>query len=442
VAHITILTQTYPPDPAAVGQYIADAAEALVRRGHRVTVYTSARGYEDPSLRYPSYEVANGVEIHRLSFGSFGKRTLVHRIFGVITFATQVGWRSLFGPPTDLLLFSTSPPLIGVVANVVAAIRRLPMVYWIMDLNPDQLIALGKLREGSVVARGLRALNSLIVRRSKAVVVLDRFMANRVMAATRSSQVADSIVVIPPWPLEETERVVPATATKFRKTYGLEEKFVVMYSGNHSPSNPLDTLLQAALRLRDDDRIRFVFVGGGLSKKDVEAFKQQHALTNIVSLPYQPKAELHDSLSAADVHVVTLGDSMVGIIHPCKVYGAMAVSRPILYFGPAPSHVSDILIQHGVGMHVAHGDVEGAMRAIQQLVQMGPHQRDAMGETASAAVDTIFSTAALRGQFCDVLEAVVNGVSPSLSPSETSANTPADAQETTHTSLESQQLAQ
>ena len=116
-----------------------------------------------------------------------------------------------------------------------------------------------------------------------------------------------------------------------------------MYSGNHSPSNPLDTLLEAALAFRDDPDIRFLFVGGGIGKRRVEEFIREHGLTNALSLPYQPLSELRHSLSAADVHVVSLGEPMVGIIHPCKVYGAMAVARPVLYFGPSPSHVADLL---------------------------------------------------------------------------------------------------
>src|SRR5213075_3022273 len=147
----------------------------------------------------------------------------------------------------------------------------------------------------------------------------------------------------------------------------LENKFVVMYSGNHSPSNPLTTLLQAAVRLKDDHSVRFLFVGGGIGKKEVEQYVEEYGLSNVISLPYQPLSDLRYSLSAADVHVVSLGNEMVGIIHPCKVYGAMAVSRPILYFGPKPSHISDLLDTHQFGLRVSHGDLQGAINAIQQL---------------------------------------------------------------------------
>src|SRR4029077_17989300 len=94
----------------------------------------------------------------------------------------------------------------------------------------------------------------------------------------------------------------------FRARHGLNGKFVIMYSGNHSPANPLKTLLEAAVRLEKDDSLRFLFVGGGLGKREVESYICQSGVKNIVSLPYQPLADLGSSLSAADVHVVSLGD--------------------------------------------------------------------------------------------------------------------------------------
>src|SRR5204863_8804221 len=82
---------------------------------------------------------------------------------------------------------------------------------------------------------------------------------------------------------------------------------------------------------------------------------------NILCLPYQPLAELAGSLSAADLHVVVLGNPFVGLIHPCKIYNALAVGAPILYIGPESSHLSEILAALGsrVCARLRHGDAEG-----------------------------------------------------------------------------------
>ena len=69
-----IISQTFVPDPASVGQHMADVAQEMARHGHRVIVFTANRGYENPRLRYPTRQTVNGVDIRRLPFSSFGKR--------------------------------------------------------------------------------------------------------------------------------------------------------------------------------------------------------------------------------------------------------------------------------------------------------------------------------------------------------------------------------
>lgn len=403
MARLLILSQTYPPDPAAVGQYMADIACEMVRRGHSVTVITSARGYEDPGSRYPGREIRDGVDVIRVGAASFGKRTLLHRVAGVAGFSGQAWWRALW-TPADGLLFSTSPPLIGAVARLVGALRRKPTAFWAMDLNPDQLIALGKLRPDSIAARVLEWANRFALRGPAVVIALDRFMERRLSAR---GAIRGRTVVLPPWSLEEAEAAGRQTATgsSFRAAHGLGGAFVVMYSGNHSPSNPLMTLVEAALALRDDPGIRFVFVGGGLGKAEVERYRRDHALQNVVSLPYQPRTALAESLAAADVHVVTLGDPMVGIVHPCKVYGAMAAGRTVLYFGPAESHIGDLTAAGaGVGIRVAHGDVAGAVAAIRNLRDRGATERRQAEGAARAIMAERFSSARLRSELGDLIE--------------------------------------
>jgi hypothetical protein len=145
-------------------------------------------------------------------------------------------------------------------------------------------------------------------------------------------------------------------------------------------------------------------VGGGLGKAEVEIFARNHALPNVLSLPYQPLGRLGRSLSSADVHVVSLGDSMVGIIHPCKVYAAMAIGRPILYFGPENSHVADILDEASGGWKVAHGDVDAAIRALHEMRSTPASLRDAMGRRSHALLAKTLGQAMLTKRFCDQLE--------------------------------------
>jgi hypothetical protein len=144
-------------------------------------------------------------------------------------------------------------------------------------------------------------------------------------------------------------------------------------------------------------------VGGGAGKTEVERMIAS-GICNIVSLPYQPFDQIRFSLSAADVHVVSIGDDMVGIVHPCKVYGAMAVSRPILLLGPSLSHVGDLIEQHRIGWHVTHGDVQGAQRTLEQIMATSEVELREMGLRAATVIGQLLSKTVLMGRFCDVLQ--------------------------------------
>ena len=399
---LLIISQVFVPDPASVGQHMADVAFEMARRGHRVLVYASARGYENPSAIYPKRETINGAEIRRLGFASFGKKNLLLRVLGTASFMMQAMWVCLTTRNLGGIFFSTSPPMIGIVAVLAHWLRGVPIAYWAMDLNPDQLIAMQKIGAKSVAAHVLEAANRLVLRNSSLVVALDRFMAARLRE--RVLEIDRKMLVAPPWPHEAHLEPLAHEENPFRAKHELGDKFVIMYSGNHSPSHPLRTLLDAALRLRENERLKFLFVGGGLGKKEVEAFAAEHSLSNITSLPYQPLADLRYSLSAADVHVVSLGDNMVGIVHPCKIYGAMTVGRPILFLGPRPSHIADILDENDVGRQISHGDVDGMVDAIEFFLGAPPKRLAEMGETAKRVLLQRFTQAFLCGEFCDALE--------------------------------------
>lgn len=398
---LLIISQVYPPDPASVGQHMADAAAEMARRGYRVRVLTANRGYDDPSIKYESHELRDGVEVRRLPISSFGKGSIPVRVLGACSFLLQCIVRGWFTPRLSGILVSTSPPMASFAALAVALFRRVPIKYWAMDLNPDQAIALGRVREGALSVKAFRWLNRTILRKAHDVIALDRFMADRLKA---QADIEAKLVVTPPWPHDDHLEVVPHDQNPFREKHGLAGKRVIMFSGNMSIASPLTAILEAGLRFQDRDELVFMFIGGGGGKKAVERFIAEHKPNNMRVLPYQPLAELRYSLSSADVHVVAVGDAVVGICHPCKVYGAMAVARPVLLLGPDPCHISDIIRDHNVGWHVAQGDTDGAAKVIQSILDTDPQILKQMGETAKRLIDEKFSKKILLNKFCDVVE--------------------------------------
>lgn len=379
---------------------MADAAAALVERGYDVRVLTSARGYDDPTVKYPLREMRDGVEVLRMPFSSFGKKTIAHRLLGQMLFLIQVFFRGLFTGRLSAVLVSTSPPMASIVAVAIGLLRFKPIKFWAMDINPDQIIAMGKIGPNSIPAKIFNIINRWLLWSSSDIVALDRFMVDRLNA---KYEVREKMSVMPPWPHGDHLDPVAHADNPFRKEHNLEGKFVVMYSGNHSLTNPIDTILRAALALQHEEDLVFAFIGGGVRKQEVEAVIAEHQPRNIISLPYQPREEIRYSLSAADVHLVTLGDEMVGIIHPCKIYGAMSLGRPILYVGPVPSHASELVDDHDLGWSLTHGDDEAAIETLLKIKSTSEEELKRLGDNAVAAIRKRFDTSEMITKFCNIV---------------------------------------
>jgi len=365
---ILILNQAFYPDVVSSGQHAADLAVLLVQAGHEVTVLADARAYDDRARCFPSGEVWRGVRIVRVPSTGFGKAARWRRALDFASFMLNCALRLLFLPRFDVIIAMTSPPLISFLASLAVPVKARKLLFWSLDLNPDEAIAAGWLRGESIPARLLNGMMLYSLRRAERIVVPDRFMQERIRA---KGIAADKIDIVPPWAHDDLVCFDPDARQRFRTCHGLSEKFVVMYSGNHSPCHPLDTLLAAAGRLAEHPEIVFLFVGGGSEFCKPLALAQGGA-HNIRCLPYQPKEELAGLLSAADLHVVVMGGAFVGIVHPCKVYNILAVGAPLLYIGPQESHITD-LVANLQGSHsvllAGHGEVERIIRAVLRAAQ-------------------------------------------------------------------------
>jgi len=371
-----LLNQTFVPDAASSGQHLADLATGLAERGHEVTVVTSRRSYTGCRTSLPARETWRGVRVFRVGSSGFGRATLWRRVLDAVSFLALAYLRTWMLPKPDVIVTLTSPPLISVLGLFLARLRRSRFVYWVMDLNPDEAFAAGWLGAGSPAGLMLEWLSRMSLREADRVIALDRFMCSRILKKGVSRS---RTVVVPPWSHDVEVRFDHEGRERFRRRHALDGKFVVMYSGNHSLCHPLDTVLEAARMLAQFQKIIFCFIGGGAQFRCIESAARG---TNsragdgdcggprIVCLPYQPLRQLSASLSAADLHLVVMGDPFVGIVHPCKIYNILRVGRPVIYVGPRPSPASEVLEQQVdrlLSACVSHGDAAGLARQIRRM---------------------------------------------------------------------------
>ena len=371
---ITLINQTFYPDVVSSGQHLADLALRLAERGHQVTVVTSRRAYDHPETIFSKQETWRGIQIVRVFATGFGKRAKWRRATDFATFLGSCCWKLFHLPRQDVVVAMTSPPLVSFIGAWFARLRGSRLCYWIMDLNPDEALAAGWLSPNSFAARLLERCSRFSLRRASKIVVLDHFMKKRILAKGIE---AEKITVTPPWSHDSEVHFDVEGRARFRKEHGLEDKFVVMYSGNHSPCHPLDTVLQAAKQLVEDREIAFLFIGGGSQFAKVRKFALDHSLSNITCLPYQPINCLGGALSAADLHLIVMGNPFVGLVHPCKIYNILRIGSPLLYIGPEPSHVSEIL--HALDGRLScgragHGDVDRVVEYMLTLKNDPVHQ--------------------------------------------------------------------
>jgi glycosyltransferase involved in cell wall biosynthesis len=294
----------------------------------------------------------------------------------------------------------TSPPLVSFIGAWFARLRGIQFCYWIMDLNPDEALAAGWLTPNSIAARLLEGCSRFSLRKASKIVVLDHFMQKRILEKDIEPK---KISVIPPWSHDADVRYDAEGRVRFRKCHGLDGKFVVMYSGNHSPCHPLDTILSAAKKLSENREVAFLFVGGGSQFRKVKQFAIDHSLPNILCLPYQPLAQLAGALSAADLHLVVMGSPFVGLVHPCKIYNILRIGSPLLYIGPQPSHISEIIQQINGRLPCGwaeHGQVE---QVIQQVMGLKQTMSQRNGDRRASFADQ-FSKSALLPQLVATLE--------------------------------------
>ena len=398
---LLVISQVYPPDPAAVGQYMDEAAREMSRRGWTVSVLTANRGYDNPEKVYPRRETIAGVLIRRLSISSFGKSSILVRLLAGLIFTLQCFFYAMFMRNLESILVSTSPPLAPIAAVAVKKLRRVPYSYWVMDINPDQMVKLGMITEKSLAVWFYNRLNRFILKNVDSVITLDQDMAENIV---KKIDVTNQLYIIPPWPLLEQKKLNNYRDNLFRNKYHLDHKFVFMYSGNHSMANPLDTLLKAALNMQDRPDIVFFFIGGGVKKPEIDQLIEVNQTANIFSLPYQPLNSIGDSLAAADVHIVSMGAEMVGVVHPSKIYGAMAVGRPVLAIVPAKSNIYEMVKEYRIGWQVDHGDIDGMMTTLRKIVSLPRQELDEMGKRAKELAGGIFSKDELLNKFCNVIE--------------------------------------
>lgn len=412
--HIVLLNQAFHPDIVATAQMGRDLAEALVRRGHTVTAVSSRSIYGQKGAVLPAQDEfsvapevdgdkAGVVRVRRVGSSLFGRSGTLARVFDFGMFYVRAAWALLTMEKPDVVVGFSTPPYIALLALFCRFVRGSRAVYWAMDLYPEVMVPSGMLKASSPLYKLLARLHRKLVRRADATVVLGRCMQQRVLDALQGDAAGRKVHMIPVWSDEAGVRPVDRAENRLRAQWGVGDAFVVMYSGNFGIGHDAATILGAMERLKDRADIQFIFVGGGKRRPEVETFIREKGLTNARYLDYQPREMLAESLSAADVHLISLRDGMEGLIVPSKLYGIMACARPSIFIGPDASEVARVLGEAGCGVVVQEGDAQRLAARIVSYAQNVP-EVDRAGAAALRSFQERYTRRASCTAWCELLE--------------------------------------
>ena len=395
---ILLLNQFFPPDLAPTGQMAADLAEDLVEAGHAVTVVASQGSYLGGD-RHESRTTWRGVEVVRVAATSLGKRTLAHRALDYSSFYALAGWMLRRLDPPDVIVAMTTPPLIAA-AGLGARRKGTKLVYWVQDLYPEIAVAFGAIGESALHTRAMASVSRRVMQASAQVVVLGEAMREKAVAAGAHP---DRVSVIPNWADGAVVRPIPHESNPLREDLARGARFVVLYSGNIGRAHDVSTMVGAARKLSDRSDIAFVFQGEGDKRAELELGTR--GLPNVRFVPYQARERLAESLSAADVHLITLSPNVLGLLEPSKLYGVMAAGRPAIFVGPDRSEVARTTTAERMGACIANGDVAGLVEAVTRRAA-NPSLCLAEGTLARQAFDREYSRPHRTAQFSTILQSL------------------------------------
>jgi glycosyltransferase involved in cell wall biosynthesis len=403
--HILLIHQSFVSLNEAGGTRHYEMARMLAEKGHRVTVITSSVSYLSGEMRGEGNRwkitrvLAPGVtEIQAFTIQAL-HRSFVHRVLSYVSFMFSSFWIGLSVRNVDVV-WGSSPPIFQVVtAWLISRLKRVPLLFEVRDLWPEFAIAVGVLKNRWLISAS-RWLERFLYHRADHVMVNSPGYIRHVQ-----ERGARKVTLIPNG--ADPDMFDPAAdGTEFRKKYGLEGKFIVLYAGAHGMSNDLGTALQAAKLLEDNDVIQFVFVGDGKEKGNLLRQAKEMDLSNVLFLKPVAKEEIGEPMAAADCCLAILKPiDLYKTTYPNKVFDSMAEGKAVIL--AIDGVIRQVVEEAGAGIFVPPGNPAALAKTVLEMEKNRSNTR-AMGLAGRQFVVEKFNRQKFTQDFIRLLEGMQN----------------------------------
>lgn len=353
---LLIYAHYYYPDVASTGQILKELSEGL-KENFDITVICvvpSYTGVIDDSYKMKKYyfENINGINVIRVRVPEFSKANKKSRIFNLLAYFFRAIIATFKSGKQDYVFSISQPPILGGLLGVIGKyIKKAKFIYNIQDFNPEQTIAVGY-SKNKLLLNFVMWLDKLSCRLSDKVIVVGRDMQETLKNRFKNKKVPTN-TFINNW-IDEKE-IYPLASDnekvlEFKRKYGLENKTVIMYSGNIGLYYDLENLIKVIGRFKERKDVVFAFIGEGTVKQKLVDYANENNLTNVKFIPYQPKEDLIYSLNAGDIHWVVNAKGIKGVSVPSKLYGVMAAGKTVLGVLEEGSEARLIIEECGCGL--------------------------------------------------------------------------------------------
>ena len=281
----------------------------------------------------------------------------------------------------------------------------MPFVFEVTDLWPEAAEACGVVKNKGLIKLA-HWLAMFCYRTSAHIVGLGRSLCDSIVAKGIDKHKVSLITNGVDLSLFNNAGEDDSGRLKVRTKYGFGDRFVAMYMGAHGAYNSLDTIIDAALMLKDDPRFLFVFVGNGDEKPKLQKRVSDHFLANVIFIPPMPRVESPVMLSAADAFVLPnrKGDFFKGNL-PSKLFDFLASARPVVVAGAGET--PELVMAAGAGKCVAAEDSSGMANSLIEFAEMPVAERMAMGRNGRDYVLAHYDRDMLSEHFLQILTDVV-----------------------------------
>lgn len=339
---LLIYAHYYIPDTASTGQILRELAEGMLDKFDItvICVVPSYLGKVEEKYKTQKYyqENINGVKVLRIRVPEFSKTNKKSRVKNIVSYFLGAMAATFKVGKMDYVFSISQPPILGGLLGVWGKwVKHAKYIYNIQDFNPEQVIAVGYTKN-KLITSAMMCFDKFSCQQSDLIITVGRDLVETVKNRFKGGKVPKT-VMINNWIDESEIYPLPKDHPKvlaFKKQYGLDGKFVIMYSGNLGLYYDLENLIRVIRRFDPDTKtedgrsVAFAFVGAGSVLDSLKNYAKEHRMTNVFFIPYQDKVNLIYSLNAGDVHWCVNSKGIKGVSCPSKAYGIMAVGKPIL----------------------------------------------------------------------------------------------------------------